>query len=154
MGRELPPAEVLAAGQRITDWARELKKAGLDGSMDLRARAYLDLLLDKDSRPAQPGTDGTRPDGPGDGGPGPRGSEGPGMPPGTGAAPAGFAGRVNLIVPLVTLLDLAERPGEIPGRGTACPGTLSASRGAQEDGARRPIGLVGRRTLVRAPVSV
>jgi hypothetical protein len=34
MGRELPPAEVLAADQRITAWARELKKAGLDGDMD------------------------------------------------------------------------------------------------------------------------
>jgi len=46
-GRELPPAEALAADQRITAWARELKKAGLEGSMDeLRARAYLDLLLD------------------------------------------------------------------------------------------------------------
>ena len=54
MGRELPPAEVLAADQRITAWARQLKKAGLDGSMDeLRARAYLDLLLGKDSRPGQ-----------------------------------------------------------------------------------------------------
>ena len=54
MGRELPPAEVLAADQRITAWARELKKAGLDGDMDvLRARAYLDLLLGKDSRPGQ-----------------------------------------------------------------------------------------------------
>jgi len=52
MGRELPPDEVLAADQRITAWARELKKAGLEGDMDeLRARAYLDLLLDKDSRP-------------------------------------------------------------------------------------------------------
>jgi hypothetical protein len=52
MGRELPPAEVLAADQRITAWAHELRKAGLDGSMDeLRARAYLDILLDKDSRP-------------------------------------------------------------------------------------------------------
>ena len=52
-GRELPPAEVLAADQRISWWARQLKKAGLAGSMDeLRARAYLDLLLDKDSRPA------------------------------------------------------------------------------------------------------
>ena len=51
-GRELPPAEVLAADQRISWWARQLKKAGLAGSMDeLRARAYLDLLLDKDSRP-------------------------------------------------------------------------------------------------------
>jgi len=35
MGRELPPAEVLAADQRITAWARELKKAGLDGDMDV-----------------------------------------------------------------------------------------------------------------------
>jgi hypothetical protein len=34
MGRELPPAEVLAADQRITAWARQLKKAGLDGDMD------------------------------------------------------------------------------------------------------------------------
>ena len=52
MGRELPPDEVLAADQRITAWAQELKRAGLDGDMDmLRARAYLDLLLGKDSRP-------------------------------------------------------------------------------------------------------
>jgi hypothetical protein len=50
MGRELPPDEVLAADQRIAGWARELKKAGLDGGMDeLRARAFLDLLLGKDS---------------------------------------------------------------------------------------------------------
>jgi hypothetical protein len=52
MGCELPPDEVLAADQRITAWAQELKKAGLEGGMDqLRARAYLDLLLGKDSRP-------------------------------------------------------------------------------------------------------
>ena len=51
-GRELPPDEVLAADERITAWARELKAAGLDGGMDeIRARAYLDLLLGKDSRP-------------------------------------------------------------------------------------------------------
>ena len=54
MGRELPPAEVLAADQRITAWARQLRKAGLEGGMDeLRARAYLDILLDTDSRPRQ-----------------------------------------------------------------------------------------------------
>ena len=54
-GRELPPAQVLAADQRITWWARQLKAAGLAGGMDeLRARAYLDLLLDQDSRPATP----------------------------------------------------------------------------------------------------
>ena len=46
MGRELPPAEVLAADQRITARARQLKKAGLDGSMDeLRARAYLGACI-------------------------------------------------------------------------------------------------------------
>ena len=79
MGRELPPAEVLAADQRITAWARELRRP-LDGSMDeLRARAYLDILLDKDSRPGQDapgrqtahggdaaGGDGTGPNGTGD----------------------------------------------------------------------------------------
>jgi hypothetical protein len=53
MGRELPPDEVLACDQRISWWAGELKKAGLDGGMDeLRARAFLDLVLGKDSRPA------------------------------------------------------------------------------------------------------
>jgi hypothetical protein len=42
MGCELPPDEVLAADQRITAWAQELRKAGLDGGMDvLPARAFL-----------------------------------------------------------------------------------------------------------------
>jgi hypothetical protein len=46
MGRQLPPAEVLAADQRITFWAKQLRKAGLEGDMDqLRARPYLDILL-------------------------------------------------------------------------------------------------------------
>ena len=142
MGRELPPAEVLAADQRITAWARQLKKAGLDGDMDeLRARAYLDLLLDKDSRPSQDAA--ARQDGrptatagrrrrPGDGGgPGrrrPAGGGGPGQrdrphPAGdrAGAIPAGFAGRVTLTIPLATLLGLADRPGEIPGIGPIDP---------------------------------
>jgi Domain of unknown function (DUF222) len=151
MGRELPPAEVLAADQRITAWARQLKAAGLDGDMDmLRARAYLDLLLGKDSRPRQdtggsqdgtgreardrPGGNGTGSDrpgggpgsgGPGSGGPGsggPAGLDQPGAPePGTTPVPAGFAGRVTLTVPLATLLDLADRPGEVPGIGPVDP---------------------------------
>ena len=57
-GRELPPAEVLAADQRVTAWARQLRQAGLEGDMDqLRARAFMDLLLGTDSRPPgqQPG---------------------------------------------------------------------------------------------------
>ena len=64
MGRELPPDEVLACDQRICWWAGELKKAGLDGGMDeLRARAFLDLVLGKDSRPRDPQDAGNGPPG-------------------------------------------------------------------------------------------
>ncbi len=99
MGRELPPDEVLAADQRITAWAHQLRKGGLDGDMDvLRARAYLDLLLGKDSRP-QP-----------DGGPAQE-----------DVAPGGFAVRGNLTVPLVTLTGLAGRPGQLSGIGPIDP---------------------------------
>ena len=96
MGREMASDEVLAADQRITAWAQELKKAGLEGDMDvLRARAYLDLLLGKDSRPGQDGA---------------------------AARPvAGFAGRVTLTVPLATVIGLADRPGEISGIGPVDP---------------------------------
>ncbi len=136
MGRELPPAEVLAADRRITAWARELEKAGQDGDMDvLRARAYLDLLLGKDSRPGQDtaaGQDGGGPDDPGDGdgrggagpggsGPGPAGPGNPAAGPHASAVPAGFAGRITLTIPLATLLGLAGRPAEIGGIGPIDP---------------------------------
>ena len=137
MGRELPPDEVLACDQRIAWWAGELRKAGLDGGMDeLRARAYLDLLLNKDSRPRREttadggggsaGRDGGSPGG-GDGA-GPDSPGGPGSPggppparPGAGAVPTGFAGRVTLTAPLVTLARLADRPGELAGLGPIDP---------------------------------
>jgi hypothetical protein len=103
MGRELPPDEVLAADQRITAWAHELKRAGLEGGMDeLRARAYLDLLLGKDSRPRSTGPAGSEP-----------------APPRPAAA--GFAGRVALTVPLPTLTGLADRPGELGSLGPVDP---------------------------------
>ena len=35
--------------------------------------------------------------------------------------PAGFAGKINLTVPAITLLDLADRPGEIKGVGPVDP---------------------------------
>ena len=54
MGCELPPAEALAADEQITARAKELRTAGLEGDMDqLRARAYLDLLLGKIPAPAR-----------------------------------------------------------------------------------------------------
>src|SRR6185437_5768129 len=111
MGRELPPDEVLAADQRISWWAGELRTAGLEGGMDeLRARAFLDLVLGKDSRPRAPQAAGTA--GPDDGagsgaqqppGAGPAGPAGP-----AGGAAGGFAGRVTLTVPLGTAAGLAD----------------------------------------------
>ena len=117
-GRQLPPAEVLAADQRITWWARQLQAAGLEGDMDqLRARAYLDLLLDKDSRP--PGhtrhCPGQRP--------APIIRTGPHRPTRcpAGNLPAGFVGRNHLTTPLTTLLGLTDRPGELHGLGPVDP---------------------------------
>ena len=130
MGRELPPAEVLAADQRITAWARELKAAGLEGDMDvLRARAYLDLLLGQDSRrrqdPAGRDSGSAAGSGPGAGGPGPADPGAPARPSSPGspadAAWAGFAGRVTLTVPLADLTGQADRPGEIDGIGPVDP---------------------------------
>jgi hypothetical protein len=113
MGRELPPDDVLAADQRIRSWAEELKKAGLDGGMDeLRARAYLDLLLGKDSRPCAQDTEAAGP--PADAGPSP--ALGP-----AGDAAGGFAGRITLTVPLGTAAGLADRPGELAGHGPVDP---------------------------------
>src|ERR1700761_4951245 len=52
-GYSLPPADVLAAGQHLTDRALALRDAGLTGTLEqLRARAFLDALLDRDSIPA------------------------------------------------------------------------------------------------------
>ena len=103
-GHELPPDEVLAADQRITALALELKKSGLEGDMDvLRARAYLDLLLSKDSRPRQDGAATPAASRAGE------------------AAPGGFAGRVTLTVPLTNLTRLADRPGELSGIGPVDP---------------------------------
>ena len=127
MGCELPPDEVLAADQRITAWAKELRKAGLEGDMDvLRARAFLDLLLGKDSRPrrdASGGADGTGPGpgGPASGGSGPAGPDSPPPSPGPAHGAAGFAGRVTLTVPLATVTGLADRPGELGGLGPVDP---------------------------------
>ncbi|MGH3260004.1 MAG: hypothetical protein ACRDOU_32160, partial [Streptosporangiaceae bacterium] len=55
VGRELPPAEVLAADQRINWWARQLKKAGLAGDMDeLRARPTWTSCSTRTPAPARP----------------------------------------------------------------------------------------------------
>src|SRR5487761_1431920 len=103
-GRELPPAQVLAADQRVTAWAKELRKAGVEGGMDSRPPGTT-----PDGRQAQtpaqpPGPAPAPAPGPGPGpapapapapGPGPGPALGPGGPLAS-VIPPGFAGRVNL----------------------------------------------------------
>ena len=84
----------------------------------LRARAFLDLLLGKDSRARQDGA-------------GPTGA--------ARAAPGGFAGRVTLTVPLANVTRLADRPGEIPGSGRSTRGWLGIWRTLPQP-TRRPRG--------------
>jgi hypothetical protein len=148
-GRELPPAQVLAADQRVTAWAKELRQAGAEGGMDaLRARAFLDILLGMDSRPLGSRTDGTRqpqdqpqdqaqdqdqdqdPDQPQDPAqprdPAQAPPQGPVLAPGPGGPlagmiPPGFAGQVTLTIPEATVTGRADRPGELGGIGPVDP---------------------------------
>ena len=94
VARELPSDEVLASWQHVEQRALDLRAAGVPGSLqDLRVRAYLDLLQERDSRaPAAP------------------------------AAPAGHAGPslaalVTITIPLTTYQGRSDTPGEAGGFG-------------------------------------
>ena len=142
-GRDLPPAEVLAADKNLTALAMDMKKAGIPGTLDqLRARAYLHLLS---GHPADTlfttGGSGTGGGGTSSGGTRGGGSGGDGASgapttsptgttgdstPGTGAASTATPGRgsralrgsVNLTMPLATWLGWSQSPGQVPGFGT------------------------------------
>jgi hypothetical protein len=91
-GYGLPPADVLAADERLTARALRLRAAGLPGTLEeLRARAYLDALLGRDSTP--PGPDEHSP----------------------------LPSRVTLTVPLLTHLGLTTEPGTVAGFGPVDP---------------------------------
>jgi hypothetical protein len=127
IAREMASEEVLASWQHIDQRARELRAAGVTGSLqELRVRAYLDLLQERDSRDALPGSDdesgGNGGPGPQDGGPagtGPQGQAGRGA---SGAGPS-VAAVVNITVPLSTLLGESGAPGEAAGFGLLDAGT-------------------------------
>ena len=58
-GRDLPPADVLAADQHIDYYARQLKKAGAPGSLEqLRARVFIALLTSQPLYSLLPGSQG------------------------------------------------------------------------------------------------
>ena len=105
VARELPSDEVLASWQHVEQRALDLRAAGIPGTLtELRVRAYLDLLQERDSRdlaadppPAareEPDDSprGSEPDGGSDGSGPDSGSEGPGEnggPGGPGHSPGG-----------------------------------------------------------------
>ena len=112
-GRNLPPAQALAADKRLTALATAWKKLGAQGGMDLlRAYAYLALLngLSTDLPPAS-----LLPSAPGDGEPLPGDNVPAGLcrPPDAGELPP-LTGRVRLTIPLTTLMHLGQRPPATP----------------------------------------
>ena len=121
VARELPSDEVLAGWQHVEQRALELRAAGMPGSLqDLRVRAYLDLLQERDSRAVPEGPADSRPDQPppesGPPGSGPSGNGGPG---GSGPAPRpgpSLAALVTITIPYQTLQGRSVTPREAPGR--------------------------------------
>jgi hypothetical protein len=124
-GRDLPPAEVLAADQKLSALAGSQRRAGVSGTMDqLRARVYLELLTGQPiaaptergtplaASSARSGSGGSREhEGPG----GPGGPCEPNQSPSTcECAPTGS---VNLTMPLATWLGLSDAPGHATGYG-------------------------------------
>ncbi|HEV3291592.1 MAG TPA: HNH endonuclease signature motif containing protein, partial [Streptosporangiaceae bacterium] len=117
-GRDLPPAEVLAADYNLSALARSLRRAGAGGTMDqLRAKVYLALLTGQSiaellSPSAASAGAGSHEPGGGAYPPG-----GGAYPPG-GAGPGPFAGgSVNLTMPLATWLGMSGTPGRAAGYG-------------------------------------
>jgi ribosomal protein L12E/L44/L45/RPP1/RPP2 len=149
-GRDLPPADVLAADKTLTADARWLKAHGAGGTMDqLRARAFTARLTGQplDSLLPAPGTHpnpAANPAGPGAGADG-TGSAAddastPGTPavgvaapgidnthasggPASGGWPAGAGSSVNLTMPAAAWLGQTDTPGQISGLGAADAGT-------------------------------
>ena len=137
-GRDLPLAEVLAADQRISARARELKAAGLAGTMDeLRARAYLDFLLGRTGLP-QPGTSD-----PGAGQPA-NSTAGPGHPDASPADPDAGPGHPDAS---------PAGPHAGPGRPDASPTGPHADPGGRDGGATGPPGASAARSLAPAAMA-
>jgi hypothetical protein len=140
-GREMPSVEVLASMQHVEARARALRDAGVPGTWEeLKVRATLDLLQERDSRPVLsessasdgsegadgPGPDASSPDtsgpddpgpgGPGPGGPGPGGSDS-GPAPKLSSGGASIGAMITITVPHTALDGDTGPPGEVAGFG-------------------------------------
>ncbi len=145
--RELPCDEVLASWQHVQQRALDLRAAGMPGTLrELRCRAYLDLLQERDSRllpapgqgqgpadgdgpPQDPGHGGNGGGGNGGAGPGPDRPAGTG--PGLRVRPAAgrdtgpvLAALVNITVPLASQPGESGAPGDVGGFGILDAGTM------------------------------
>jgi len=148
--RELPPDQALASWQHIDQRARDLRAAGIPGTLkELRVMACLDLLQERDSRTTPPspapgthpaGTDGPsglsdlddtgdldetgdpgESDDPGD--PGDPGETGPGAGRPTGTSGPSLAAQVTLTIPWDTWHGTSSTPGDAAGFGLLDPET-------------------------------
>jgi Domain of unknown function (DUF222) len=126
VARELPPDEILASWQHVEQRALDLRAAGVPGTLrELRVRAYLDLLQERDSRAAlgdpdggngRPGGNGGNGGGPADGDPAGAGGTGTARPGSPDPGPS-LAALLNITVPWSTLLWESEIPADVAGLG-------------------------------------
>jgi hypothetical protein len=97
-GRELPPAEAVAADARLTEIAHALKDAGVPGSIDqLRAAVFTALLTGRDPQSLIPAVGAKR----------------------TDEGLTRLTGSVNLTMPASVWLGISDTPGEVTGFGPA-----------------------------------
>ena len=119
-GRDLPPADALAADKTLDADARWLKAHGAEGTMDqLRAKAFTARLTGQPLETLlypSPGTGAGASPSPG---------SGASASPSSGATPGwpGAFSRVNLVMPAAAWLGRSDAPGEIGGLGAAEAGT-------------------------------
>jgi hypothetical protein len=141
-GRELPPADVIAADAQLTADADWLRDSGMPGTLaELRAAAYLARLSGRDLAGLLPADDTAADDGNDNavnhssvGKYGSSSGTVPAPSPSAGA-PIGLrrGGSIHLTMPLAALAGLSDAPGEIAGFGpadAACCRSLAARLGA------------------------
>jgi hypothetical protein len=117
-GREMPSVEVLASMQHVEDRARALRDAGVPGTWEeLKVRATLDLLQERDSRLAAAEPSESDGDG-GQQGPDPAASGRPavGEDPSAGEGPS-IGAMITITVPCTALAGDTGPPGEVAGFG-------------------------------------
>jgi hypothetical protein len=110
-GRELPPADAVAADAQLTADAGWLRDNGMTGTLpELRAAAYLARLSGRDLAELLPAHDTAAAD---------RADTSPAPSRGAGTIGPRRGGSIHLTMPLAALAGLSDAPGEVAGYGPA-----------------------------------